>query len=67
MDGMYLRAKGLCLSSEPTEVEILAGELEPEGLFLSTNAATPEDADALVAVAARARVRRSWLVPGPRE
>ncbi len=58
------RGTGLCLSCEPTEVETLSAELEPEGLFLSTNAATPEEADALVAIAARARGKRSWLVAG---
>lgn len=61
------RGKGLCLSCEPGEVETLTTQLEPEGLFLSTSAATPEEADALVAIAARARGQRSWLVAGLEE
>lgn len=58
------RGKSLCLSCEPGEVETLATALEPEGLFLSTTAGSPEDADALVALVDRSHRRRSWLVPG---
>lgn len=57
------RGKSLCLNCEPWEVEILAAELEPEGLFLSTNAGSAEEADNLVAGAALARGQRTWLVP----
>lgn len=56
--------KGLCLSCEPWEVPILLAELEPEGLFLSTNCDSPEEADALVAMAERTHRRRTWLAPG---
>ncbi|NPV08457.1 MAG: hypothetical protein HPY83_10935 [Anaerolineae bacterium] len=61
------RGKGLCLFCEPWEVSVLLNELEPEGLFLSTSCDSPEEADALVALAQHAHRRRSWLVPGTEE
>lgn len=61
------RGKGLCLFCEPWEVPVLLEELEPEGLFLSTNCNTPAEADALVELVGRAHRRRSWLVPGTLE
>ncbi len=43
------KGKGLFLYADgPAEVETLIRELRPEGLLISTGAATPEDADELV-------------------
>ncbi len=57
------KGKSLCLSCEPWEVEILLTKLQPEGLFLSTNCASPEEADALLNHAVGDSRRRPWLAP----
>ena len=57
------RGKLLVLGCEPWEVEDLLAELEPEGLLLSTQCDSEEQARDLLEKVARWTPRQQWLVP----
>ncbi len=55
--------KLLVVSCEPSEVETLLSELEPEGLWISTQCASESEARELLQRAVRWTAHRQWVVP----